>query len=62
MLNDSDSPRPTALRLWGTPLINEGGEGVCELSDKQGSCFVMSQVHSVALQRDLIGTFLGGAA
>ena len=36
MLNDSDSPRPTALRLWGTPLINEGGKGVYELPGEQG--------------------------
>ena len=27
----SDSPRPTALRLRGTPLINEGGK-VCGAS------------------------------
>ena len=36
MLNDSDSPRPTALRLWGTPLINEGGQGACTYCPANG--------------------------
>ena len=31
----SDSPRPTVLRLWGTPIINEGARCVLRLPDQQ---------------------------